>query len=416
MADGSNLTTQQQLNGSDFLVETFSSLENGALSLNEVKNRIINRNDVDDKFTALIEAQIVAHETKHGNGYLEAFNDVISSEFDLPATKRIEVLSKDEFEAVKEDFAQTVNTTSGGFVALPQIAKTNFTNLLDDIFYESSILADCTLYPDGPDNEEVRVVTNTRSAVTGNETVAGVYADNTVDAETLNPNRVRIVDVQEVTRNFQETSNAVDSGTMVNMMLRSCINQAETNLVGAVATAVPAGRDGVVYPILNALASTGTNKGALVVPLVTVGVTNHVDAINYLTGQLPVYDLSDLDKYKVYGNWFTINTILRTLDANTQYYFDKETKQIKSVLIDAAMKILSATPNYRILVANMKRMRVKRLRAIKFESRISSLKDNKAELCVDTFLDALPTFAYKAIPTKNEFRTAVLEADNNYVS
>lgn len=432
----------QKLNEADFLNENFTAIETGKKSVSDVVSSILKNPEVEDKITSSIEANMIGHQSQFGNKYIETFEANFLSEMGIDNKARvaagyepfsIKIQSAEEYKQNIETFNQTVNVTAGANVALPQIVKTNFSNLLNEIFFDTGIWADITSYQDGADNEEIREITNIRNATAGNETTALVATNDTVETILLNPNRVRAGDMQFCTRNFQESKNPVDASTLLAMKMRSVRRRTEQLIFGSnsgttqvtfqaltnMTNINPATRDGQIYSIMNNLAISGANRGALVLNPIGQGIKNHIDALNWAIGSTRgIQDVGHMQGFAHYMNFRTAMEIFRTMDTQNTYYFNKVTGEMTSLLLNIPIKIVDVGTllDWQVVTGKMKNVRAKKLNGIKFETNIVSLENNRMEMVAEVFFDAAPINCFKNIPNKNNFTAMLLPSNGVYTA
>jgi hypothetical protein len=401
----------------DFTLEQFKKIETGEIKAQD----FIQSNDFDssstDAYTQALEAKILEGESNARftgkNQYKEQFTRALYQELGItrPAEAKIEVLNKEE----REQFAnQTVLSTASSGVPVGGIIATNINPLLDDLFYDNSIINEITTFADGKDKENVTDITNERTGQTGDEQDTGTANTNSTIEYTLNPLQTRIFDTMTQTLLLQEIENPTQSAIEIAKMVRACMNQAEVLVFGDKMTSPIIGAKGVFYPVLNAFASSGSNRGALSVTFVTTAgtrPTNHIDAINYVVGQLPIYSKSDAMKYKVYMNFKTFVKLTRVVDGMGRYYYDSASNSFPSLLCDPRIRIVNTgtIADDDFVVGDFTKVVGKRLRGLKIQQRVVS--NAVREVWVDTYMDATLRFAYKATATKNAFRYATLKVD-----
>ena len=308
-------------------------------------------------------------------------------------------------------------------------------NLLNEIFFETSIFADVTKYADGPDPEEIREVTNVRVATSGNETLSATYSDDTVEPLTINPNSVRVVDGQLLTRNFEESKNPVDASSLIAMKMRAVGRRCETLIFGTntgttqaafqtlanMSVVNPASRNGQIYSLMNSLAVSGANRGARILNPIGVGIVNHLDALVWMVQNTKgIKTLKDIKGMAHYMNLTTALAILRTINntGGNLYYWDTVSDTITSILLQLPIKIVDDATllDWQVVTGKMKNFRTKALGGVRFESRVTSLKDNQLEVIAEIFFDGAPINSFKNIPNKNNFTAMLLESDGNYAT
>lgn len=404
-------------NNVDYLVEKFNSIETGETSAES----LINSKDFanytgPDAFRVGIEAKMIENQPKNAaakagikNSYAEAFQQAFYSELGIEATQDISILDKDEREA----FAQSILASGGGYTQQTGMIATNINPLLDDLFYNNSILADVTKWPDGEEKEDVTDITNERTAVQGAESQTGTPADNTTVSETLDPSNVSFIDVHDLSRLFKLVENPVNAGIRTAKMLRAIMIQAETAIIGSAASDTRGANQ--FYSILNNKASTGTNKGSLALTLsIVAGVrpVNHIDAINHaMSLHSGVFAPEDAKRYTPVVNYATWMRLVRTLDANNLPYYDATTDSFPQLVCKPKPRVVStALANDVVGLWDLSKYMVKKLAPIQLQS-VFNPQTMQWRTYMEAYMDGTMRMAYKATPTKNAFRHFSLKTD-----
>ncbi len=408
------------MNRTKYLIESFNKIEEAPINeTKEVLEIFLNENIRDqnhgDILVSSIEACMIAGQKGLRNEYQEIFNKTLNSKLGLEKDSKsyleVQVLTTEDRKTA-EHFAQTVQTATGGNILGGQL-RTNIAYVIDKYFYNNSILADVTVMPYGEDTETVTDVTNIRVATATDELTGDVYEDNVSVVDTITPS-IRISDSIEMSLKLREVMNPVNTATIIAKMLRTVSNQIESMIIGAVGSATNGTNQ--FYSILNNLAPISTNRGSITVTLpIAAGARplNHIDAINLVAGQLPIYSAQDALKFTVCCNWATMNKLIRVADSTNQFYYNFETKTFTNLLTGGTARIVnnSSLPNDVVGIWDLSGVIVKLSRPFQIQSRISSLRDNRFEMVIDSYADATLSMAYKAIPLKNGFRDFTLKAD-----
>jgi hypothetical protein len=384
---------------------------------------------------SLFEANAIANQTPFGNDFLEKFNKERSKrlvdynadrhDVKLVSEKMLEAFSADpeiiegEIETtepqldengnVKEKFNTTVAETGGGLNVMGGLIATNVRTVIDKYFYDSPIMRAITLLDNKDGNAEIITdFTNERTAVSAQETTVTTAQDNTTLSDTIQPT-IRIIDRQELSSLFREVVTPTTFAKIITKMERAIIRMMEVQIIGATGSSTNGTNQ--FYSILNNLGG-GVTRGsiALTLPLsgTAGGVKNDIDAVNYAISQLPLYDVADIPTTKIGMNFVTWCKIMRSFDANNNYYFNKETKKMTSLIGDTEVLIFATMPDDLVLVGDFSNYIVKLLRSPALKAYSYEDKDVLVE---DTFADGTPSMAYKTIPTKNGFRHFTLKAN-----
>jgi hypothetical protein len=383
--------------------------------------------------TIISTIEAFAHENKGflgQNSYLDAFNkararELYKGEFFSQAEvdkiyKPVSILNSDEKEVLQsemEKFSQTANDTGTGLTQITSLVSTTLTAAMTKYFYDSPILQLCSTTT-STDNLEVRDITNDRSAEATGETTAittDTTKDDTVVIDTISPKKVRIVDNKTISWLLNELGDPTLAGENFGRMERAIRRRMEALVFGTTGTDTDGANQ--FYAILNNKPNTGNNRGSLSVTVNGVGIggssanANHVDAINYVVGQLPLDGDVSVGQVTICCNYATKMKIMRTLDANNNYYFDMVTGATRSLASGIQIVVVSHLPNDLVVVADMSNVMIRVLRPPKLTTRI--VDENYVRMTYDTYADGTIRFAYKATPNKNGFRHFTLQ--NNYL-
>lgn len=385
---------------------------------------------------SLFEANAIANQTPFGNDFLEKFNKERSKrlidynadrhDVKLVSEKMLEAFSADpdiieadpenqeqqldENGNVKEKFNTTIAETGAGLNVMGGLIATNVRTVIDKYFYDSPIMRAITVLDNKDGNVEVITdFTNERTAVSAAETTVTTANDNITLSDTIQPT-IRIIDRQELSSLFREVVTPTTFAKIITKMERAIIRMMEVQIIGSTAAATNGTNQ--FWSILNNTAASGTNRGslALTLPLsgTAGGVKNDIDAVNYAISQLPLYDVADIATTKLGMNFPTWCKIMRSFDANNNYYFDKVSKKMVSLIGDTEVLIFATMPDDLILVGDYSNYIVKLLRNPQLKS--FSYED-KDVILQDTFADGTPSMSYKNIPSKNGFRHFTLKAN-----
>ncbi|MGL6337558.1 MAG: hypothetical protein ACRC80_00270 [Waterburya sp.] len=359
---------------------------------------------------SLLEAKMIESSEDWGGSYREQFSRALSSVLGVDPTKyNVEVLTEDE-QAAAETFAQTAYATGGGNTPLTGLIATNITPLMDKYFYDSPIMKEITILQLGIGDVKVTDIINDRLATAGNETQAPAAVDNTESVDTLSPS-INIQDQFDFSYLLNEINDPVTMAMKTGKQMRGVRNKADSMIIGDPALATNGANQ--FWSILNNQPATGSNRGSLAIPVIGVGVANHVDAINYTFGQMPMFDAASVKGLAVIGNWASINRVMRTTDANNQYYYDSATDSVRSLQNGGKLIINPFMPANIIGCWDLRNVQLKMVSLPRFRT---FLGKNMITLICEMNCDAGIGMAYKATPTKNGFRHFTLETDNNYAS
>jgi hypothetical protein len=362
-------------------------------------------------FMTAIEAKAIESEGIFGNKYLESFNRTRQQE--LGITDEVSLLTDEEQSLIKDKSEKFAMTMSDGTGTLQNgIIATNISAQMEKYFYDSNILSAVDLLPAGTASEEITDVTNDRAGENRAELTAPTPVDDTTVVDTLTPAKNgEISDSIVLSDLLWEVQDPRTAALRIARMERALRNRVDANIIGATGSSTNGANQ--FYSILNNLASTGTNRGSLAQAVTAVGVTNHIDAINYVLGQINFFNPEDVAGCLVVGNWATVSRVIRTLDANNRYYFDPQTRVCRDLMTGSAIQVNNNMPANTIGVFDMKNYKVK----LAFSPKLKMVEaTNGKTLKYFTAGDGTPTFAYKATATKNGFRHFVIETDNNYAS
>lgn len=413
----------------NFCADLINAGKTGSSKVEDMLNKI----DISkvDSNTIISTVEAFAHEQKGFLGhdsYLERFNKArsrelykgeIQSQAEINSVyKPVTILTDDEkevFQAEMEKFNQTSNDTGASLTQITSLVSTTLTSAMTKYFYDSPIFQVSTTQT-GVDKLEVRDITNDRSAEGIGETTAltvDTTKDDTVVVDTIDPRKVRIVDNKTISWLLNELGDPTTAGENFGRMERAIRRRYEALVFGTVGTSTDGANQ--FYAILNNLASSGTNRGSLAVTVNAVGIggtsanANHVDAINYVVSQMPLDGDVSVGQVTVCCNFATKMKIMRTLDANNNYYFDMVTGTTRSLASGIQILVIPSLPNDTVVVADMSNVLIKSLRAPKLTTRV--VDENYIRMTYDTYADATIRFAYKATPTKNGFRHFTLQSN-----
>lgn len=441
-------TTYQQNN--EFLNDIFSSIEDKSLNFEDAVQQIKN-SEIEDKFSASLNAMILSKQTPYGNDYLEAFENHFFNVIGFSNKKRIEKNKEPiHFEVLKTEdydnllkFSQTTITTGGGNNPLPQISRINQTNIIKQLLFETGILADVTMTENalssGYVEETLREYYNIRTATVGNETTETVMNDNTADEIKINANNVWVSDGIYISQGFSDVISPINAANIQGMLFRSIYIAIEKQIFGAnsgttdanfilpasCTTLVPSSRNGQCYSLFNNLAVSGVNRGIRMVSNINAANTgwNHIDALNNLIKNTvsAVTNADYQENFAFYCNLKTANEILTVktgTGSDNLYYFNKDFKVPTSLGFEIPIKIVDDTTllDYQVVFGKMKNVIVKMLKPLTFISDRPSAVKKQIELVAEIAFDAAPQTAFKNIPKFNTFTAGLLQADGVYTS
>lgn len=389
--------------------DLLDGVRNGSHTVEQFSKKIERQDLQGEVLTTMMEAKALESQTSIGNKWVEQFNYTRSKA--LGIQDKMEVFSSEEQKELAkqaETFSQSVSDTNG--TVMSGIIATNLQPLMEKYFYDSPLLSRVDRLAQNSDAEKVTDITNDRTADADLELASKTATDDTTVVDTIQPD-IRINDKKEISHLLNEVLNPRDAALNLARMERAVRNKIDSMIIGA--TGSDTDGAGEFYSILNSKASTGTLRGSLAVTVTGVNINGHVDAINYVVGELPLYDASEVSNIAVVADWETVNRIMRDADSNNQYYFDMQTRTSRHLLTGSELLIVDSMPADTVGVFDLFNYKLKLLRAPRMFSFIDA---DKITMVYDTYADGTPTFAYKATPTKNGFRHFTIETDNNYAS
>lgn len=387
-------------------LELFGKIENGEINPHELSLEKLKNRGFENPYMDLLESKILFSELK-GDSFKETFERTLSKELGFEKTVEIKTLNSKERELQAEKFTQSVSSVSG--TVQGGLQATMLYPLLDKYFYDNSIMNEVTLADMDANSLTVTDLTNERVGNSSDELATTTGTDNTTLADTITPN-IRVWDKHEVSRYFLEVEGASAQAIRLAKMVRGVKNRIENMIIGDSGASTNGANQ--FWSIMNNQPNTGSNRGsiALTLPL-SNQIRNHVDAVNFAVSQLPVFDASDFSKQNAFCNSRTAFKIMRTLDANNQYYFDMTSKSTKNLLTGGGFRIVNALPDDVVLVGDIKNYILKMLRMPRIG--IFEKSSESIEIFMDTYADGTPSMAYKANSNKNGFRHFTLKTDYN---
>lgn len=402
--------TKQEVNNLNIVQDLVQSVKKGEKTV-ETFMAGLNPDQVDGNVvTAGLEAKILTGNGAFGrNQFLEAFNKSRQRALGLSGEKyekfAVQTLNDEEKQVLKEEaekFSQTSNDTGAGLTQITSLVETNLLPVMDKYFYNTPLMQAATVLPDGSDKVDVRDITNDRTGEAQNETDTLTQADDTVVVDTLDPRKVRIANSKNITWLLEELGDPTTAGAMVGRMERAINRKIEDLVIGAAATDTDGAEQ--FYAIFNSKAASGTNRGSNAVTLLDAGPVDHISAINFLLGSLPLHSMEEVRNQTVAMNWVTFATKVNLVrDANNLPI------PLNTISNGGNIMIMEEIANDVVLVGDLSNVVLKFLRRPRFRTRI--VDDNYIRLIYDTYGDGTIRFAYKNTATKNGFRHGTLLAD-----
>lgn len=354
-----------------------------------------------------------AIDKKAGNdrNWLNQFNSAFKKEYGTDVDF-LRALNDNEKEAIQK-FATTRNAS--GDATIGNIIQTNILTAIDDFFAKSTLLSKVQIIRD-VESYQLPEFADEMTGEQISENASGTPVDSTPrtgDTLTLGQAANKIKRQYKLSELALESLNPTELGIMQARLLRSLERKIEQQIISGTNSNQFCG-------FINAL--TGADAfGAIPVTFSTVEGTrpeNHVDAIEYMIGELP----SDIDDAQV-GNYVAVvnrktkTKIVRTMDVNQRYYFENSTGVVRSLQSNIVLHTSSNIADDVVLLVDLSKYVV----LLKSSPKILIEKESGEEwyyITATVYADGGMRMGYKfkadgTTPNvdKNAFRVATLKAD-----
>lgn len=343
--------------------------------------------------------------------WLNQFNTAFKKEYKTDIDF-LRTLNEEEKEAITK-FATTRNTS--GDATIGNIIQTNILTAIDDFFAKSTLLSKVQIIKD-VESYQLPEFADELTAEQIAENATGTAVDSVPrsgDTLTLGSSANKIKIQYELTELALKSLNPVELGIMQARLLRGLEKKIEQQIISGNNTNQFCG-------FINSL--TGANAfGAIPITFSIVEgerPENHVDALEYMVGELP----SDIDdeqvaNYVAIVNRKTKTKIIRTMDVNQRYYFDKSGGVVRSLQSNIMLHTSSNIADDVVLLVDLSKYLV--LLKSSPEIKIKEAPDNEIfYISAVAYADGGMRMGYKfkadgTTPNldKNAFRVATLKAD-----